>query len=132
MTEEFHLHLFELTRTEGEVSRRDFVTKAFADLSDPEGDLDPAGIADVLEVDEHPLSRLGPHEGFGIIRANGTRVRFEHEVEIARFGQLTFVVFARVLGRLERAFAGPDMIGSKTAFTFTAIDQFVGEQIEVT
>ena len=132
MTEEFHFHLFELTRAEGEVSRRDLVTKAFSDLGNAEGDLDPAGIADVLEVDEHPLSRLGPHECLGIIRANGPRMRFEHQVKIARFGQLTLVVFAWMLRRLERTFAGPDMIGSEAALTFTAIDQFVGEQIEVT
>src|SRR4051794_17187980 len=52
MAEELHFHLLKLTRTECEIARRNLVAKAFSNLSNSEGNLDAAGITDVLEIDE--------------------------------------------------------------------------------
>ena len=63
MAEELDLHLLELARAEGEVARVDLVAEALADLGDAEGELDPAGVEDVLEVGEDALGGLGAQVG---------------------------------------------------------------------
>ena len=87
MAEEFDLHLLEFTRAEGEVSRRDFVAKALASLSNSEWDFDSAGIHDVLEIDKDSLSRFGAQEGRVFLAAQCAEGRFEHQIELARLGQ---------------------------------------------
>ena len=87
MAEELDLHLLELARAEGEVSRRDLVAKALADLGDAEGDSHPRAVADVLEVDEDALGGFGAKEGGVVFAAQGADDRLEHQVELARLGQ---------------------------------------------
>src|SRR5436309_679718 len=63
VAEELDLHLLELARAEGEVTRRDLVAEAFAHLGDAERDANAAAVEHILEVDEDPLRRLRPEEG---------------------------------------------------------------------
>ena len=131
MTEELHLHLLKLARTEGEVARSDLVAEALPNLSDAERNLHSARIADVLEVDEHPLRGLGTQEGHVLFAAHGTGVGLEHQIEVARFGELALVVLAGCLRGLDRTLARRDMVGTEAAFALAAVDQFVGEQVVV-
>src|SRR5439155_2380085 len=80
VAEELDLHLLELARAEGEVSRRDLVAEALTYLGDPERHLDPAGIDDVLEVDEDPLRRLRPQERRVLLTAQRPDDGLEHQV----------------------------------------------------
>ena len=105
MAEELDLHLLELARAEGEVPRRDLVAKALADLRDAEGNLHPRAVEHVLEVDEDALRRFRPQKGGPLFAAQRADDRLEHQVEFARLGQLALFELARMLARLERAFA---------------------------
>ena len=87
MAEKLDLHLLELARAEGEVSRRDFVAETLADLGDAEGHRDAAAVADVFEIDEYPLGRLGPKEDCPLFAAESARSRLEHQVEFTRCRQ---------------------------------------------
>jgi len=51
--------LFELTRAEGEISGRDFVTKAFSYLRYAKRDFCAGGSLDVIEIDENALRGFG-------------------------------------------------------------------------
>src|SRR5580700_7313049 len=95
MTKELHFHLLELARAEGEVPRRDFVAKTLADLSDAEGNFDARAVANVFEVDEHPLRGFRPQEGGSFLARERSDDCFEHQVEFARLGQFTRAFWAR-------------------------------------
>ena len=86
--EELHLHLLELARTEDEVAGRDLVAERLADLGDPERRLFPGELQDILEVDEDPLGRFGAQVDGRALLGDRAHVRLEHEVELARLGQL--------------------------------------------
>ena len=58
LTEEFQLHLLELSCTEGKVTRCNFVTERFSDLSDSKRDLLSGSTLYILKVDENTLSSL--------------------------------------------------------------------------
>src|SRR3954469_4097206 len=58
MAEEFDFHLFELARAEREISRRDFIAKALANLRDAERNSYACAVCDVLEIDKDALSRF--------------------------------------------------------------------------
>src|SRR5882724_932976 len=83
----FHFHLFELSRTKDEVTRRDFVAKRFANLRYAEGQLAPAGVEYVVKVDEDALRgfRSQIDECVGIIFSRRSDVRLKHEVERTDF-----------------------------------------------
>ena len=52
VTKEFNFHLLKFSNPEGEVTGSNFITEAFANLSDPERNFDPWRIDDILEIDE--------------------------------------------------------------------------------
>src|SRR5437868_14161729 len=104
MAEELHFHLLELARTKREVARRDLVAETLAGLRDAERNFYARRIAHVFEVDEHSLSRLGAKKCHVVGAAQGAERGLEHEVELARLGELALVGFARMLAGLERAF----------------------------
>ena len=58
--EELHLHLFELPHAEDELPRHDLVAESLAGLGDPEGDLHPAGLHHIQEIDKDALGGFGP------------------------------------------------------------------------
>ena len=88
MAEELDFHLLELARAEGEVSGRDLVAKTLADLGDAEGNPHPRAVADVLEVDEDALGRLGAEEDLAALVTDCAGVRLEHQIEFPRLGQV--------------------------------------------
>ena len=86
--EELDLHLLELVRPEDEVPGRDLVTEGLPDLGDPERELEAHRLEHVVEVDEDALRRLGPEVGDRRVLLDRTHEGLEHEVELARRGQL--------------------------------------------
>src|SRR3990167_1575780 len=58
------LHLFELPRTEGEVTGGNFISERLTDLGDAERDFYSGRINHVLEVYKHSLGYLSPKIGF--------------------------------------------------------------------
>ena len=84
LDEEFQFHLLELAGAEGEVLGRDLVAEGLADLADPEGNLHARGVADILELGEDRLGRLGSQVGDVILRRRGADIGAEHEVEGTR------------------------------------------------
>ena len=93
--EEFQFHLLKLAGAERVIARGDFVAEGFADLRDAEGDFDPRGIEDVLELHENGLRRLGAEVANIILTLDGTVVGAEHQVEWTRSGQFAAAVRAR-------------------------------------
>ena len=86
--EELHLHLLELARAEDEVAGRDLVAKALADLGDPERRLLAGELEVVLEVEEDALGGLGPQVDGRALLLDRPDGRLEHQVEVARLGQV--------------------------------------------
>ncbi len=82
------LHLLELARAEDEVLRRDLVAERLAHLRDAEGRPLARELEHVLEVDEDALGGLGPQVDGGALVGDRTHVGLEHQVELARLGQV--------------------------------------------
>src|SRR5262249_25008923 len=82
------LHLLELAGPEDEVARRDLVAEGLADLADTERQLPPRGLEDVVEVHEDALRCLRPEVGEGGVLLDGAHERLEHQIELARRGEL--------------------------------------------
>ena len=97
VAEELDFHLLEFPRAEREVARRDLVAETLAHLADAERNLHAGAVQNVLEVDEHPLRGLGPEEGLVLFVVNGAGVRLEHQVELARLGQIAATIGTRHL-----------------------------------
>src|SRR3712207_7938176 len=74
-----------------------------ADLGDAERRLLAGELQDVLEVDEDALGRLGPQVGDGAALLHRPDRRLEHEVEVARLGQVARLELPGMLGGLLRA-----------------------------
>src|SRR2546427_3306436 len=133
--EVLHLHLLELARPKDEVAGRDLVAKSLADLGDPEGELPPRRLLDVLEVHEDGLRRLRPEprDGRGVL--DRTDEGLEHEVELTRIRELALAaVRAGHAGEVEllRAPRGRELLAlgqvvePKTLAAVPAFDQRVG------
>jgi hypothetical protein len=93
LDEELHLHLFELAGAENEVTGRDLVAEALADLTDAERRLAARGGHHIGKVHEDALRGLGPQIVQAFLGFDRAEVRLQHHVEFARFGPL-----ARVTG----------------------------------
>ena len=126
--EELHLHLLELERAEDEVPGGDLVAERLADLRDPERRLAPRELRDVLEVDEDPLGGLRPEEHTLTGLLDRADAGLEHEVELARLGE---VAVRRLAGLLARRFRPHcslrGVVGAEALLAGTAVDERVGE-----
>ena len=130
--EELHLHLLELAGAEDEVAGGDLVAKRLADLGDPERRLLARELEHVLEVDEDALGRLGAQVGGRAGVLDRPDRGLEHEVELARVGEVAVGALARALRRLLAALrAAPDVVGAKAQLAGAAVDHRVGEAGEV-
>src|SRR4029079_12809844 len=94
--EELHLHLLELARAEDEVAGGYPVAEGLADLGDPEGRLLAGEAEHVLEVDEDALRGLRPQVDLRALAGDRADMGLEHEVELARRGEV-----AAALGALQ-------------------------------
>ena len=79
--EELNFHLFKLAAPEDEVPGIYLVAETLADLGDAEGDLDPRGRADILEIHEDGLAGLGAQVGFHRRVLAHTHLGAQHAVE---------------------------------------------------
>src|SRR5258708_5355702 len=131
MAEELHFHLLELARAKREIARRNLVAETLSRLRDTEWDFHPCRIAHILEVDEHSLRRFGAKKGDVVGSPQSAQRRFEHEVEFARLGELTLVMFARMFAGLERAFAGFNVIDPEPGIAGLAVDHEVVKHVVV-
>ena len=125
--EELHLHLLELARAEDEVAGRDLVAEALADLGDPERRLLARELQVVLEVEEDALRGLGAQvDGRALLLDRPDR-RLEHQVEVARLGQVAVGRLAGVLGGLAAALRLVEVVGAEAQLARAAVDERVGE-----
>ena len=79
-------------------------------------------VEDGGEVDEDALGRLRPQVGLGARVLHRADVGLEHEVELARLGELSPIVFVP---------RPADLIGAKSLVALLALDQRVGEVLDV-
>ena len=132
--EVLHLHLLELERAEDEVARRDLVAERLADLGDAERRLAPREAEDGLEVEEDALRGLGAQvDGRAGLLDRADR-RLEHEVELARLGEVALGALAGEHARLARAadvVLGVEVVGAEALLARAAVDERVGEAGEV-
>ncbi len=129
--EELHLHLLELADAEEEVAGRDLVPERLADLCDAERRLAARELGDVLEVDEDALRGLRPEVGERALVLERADVRLEHEVELARLGEVAVRRLARPLARLAAAARELELVGAEAELAGAAVDERVGEAGDV-
>ncbi len=129
--EVLHLHLLELARAEDEVAGGDLVAEGLADLGDPEGRLLARELQHVLEVDEDPLRGLGAQVGGRARLLDGADRGLEHQVEVARLGQVALLGLAGMLGGFAPALQVPEVVGAEALPAGAAVHQGVGEAGEV-
>ncbi len=129
--EELHLHLLELARAEDEVPGGDLVAEGLPDLRDPEGRFLARELEHVLEVDEDALRGLRAQVGGrpGLLHRSDRGL--EHQVEVARLGQVALIGFARVLGGFAPAGQLGEMVGAEALLAGAAVHERVGEAGEM-
>src|SRR5437667_2472079 len=120
--EELELHLLELARAEEEVARGDLVAERAPDRGDAEGELQARGLEHVAEVDEGALRGFRAQERHvrGVLERPDEGL--EHEVELARLGEL-----AAALGTARAR----DLVGAKALLAALAVDERVREAGQV-
>ena len=85
----------------------------------------------VLEVEEDALRGLGPQvDGRALLLDRADR-RLEHQVEVARLGQVAVGRLAGVLRRLAPALRLVEVVGAEPQLARAAVDQRIGEAGEV-
>ena len=110
---------------------RDLVPERLAELRDPERRLAPRELGDVLEVDEDALGRLGAEVGGRALFLERADVRLEHEVELARLGEVAVGRLAGPLARLAAAARLLELVGAEAELARAAVDERVGEAGDV-
>ena len=133
--EELHLHLLELAGAEDEVAGGDLVAEGLADLGDPEGRLLAGEAEHVLEVDEDALRGLRAQVDLRALARDRADVGLEHQVELARLGELAAALGAAQL-RLRVAALGFDRLAQMVLAPAPlalaeALDERVGEALQV-
>src|SRR5215213_390681 len=129
--EELHLHLLKLTCPENEIAGRDLVAERLADLRDPERRLSAGELQDVLEVDEDALGGLRAQVDGRALLLHRPDGRLEHQIEVARLGQVAVGALAGVLRGLLTALELVEVIGAEALLAGAAVDERIGEAGEV-
>ena len=125
--EELHLHLLELAGAEDEVAGRDLVAEGLTDLGDAERRLLARELERVLVVEEDALGGLGTQVGDGALFLHGADVRLEHQVELARLGELAAAGRALVAAALLL-----EVIEAEALLALAqALDKRIAETVEV-
>ena len=82
----------------------------------------------VLEVDEDALGRFRPEVDHAWrILLDRADEGLEHQIELAGFGELAFMMFAGLFAGFAGALAFGDLVGAEAGLAAFAIDQGVGE-----
>src|SRR6266487_6557050 len=84
----FQLHLLELARPKSEIAWINFVAKRFTDLRNAEWQFFARNFQNIFELDKNGLCCLRTQVSDGAFICRGTHMRFEHQIELARFGQV--------------------------------------------
>ncbi len=84
--EELHLHLFELTHAEDELTGHNLVAERLADLGDTKGDAHTAGLLHVEVVDKDTLSCFRTEINSHRSVSGRAHLGLEHEVELTHLG----------------------------------------------
>src|SRR5205807_1551782 len=116
---------------EDEVPGGDLVAEALADLRYPERRLLAGELQVVLEVEEDPLSGLGAQVYGRALLLDRADRGLEHQVEVARLGQVALGRFAGMLGGLASALGLVELVGAEPELARAAVDQRIGEPGEV-
>ena len=98
----------------------------------PNGGSPPRDLQDVLEVDEDALRGLGPQVDARPALLDRADRRLEHEVEVARLGEIAVRAFARVLAGLLRAARVLEVVGAEAVLADAAVDHRIREAADVT
>src|SRR5690242_14997651 len=80
----FQLHLLELTGSESEIARIDFVPERFPDLRDAEGQFFARNVENILELNKDRLRCFGTQIGDTRFVFGCADVSLEHQIERAR------------------------------------------------
>jgi hypothetical protein len=129
--EELHFHLLELAHAEEEVTGGDLVAKRLPGLGDSERRLASRDLEDVLEVDEDSLRGLRPKEGTRALFLERADRRLEHQVELARLGQVALGRLTGPLARLAPAVRVLQLVRPEAQLAGTAVDQRVAEPADM-
>src|SRR6185503_18929362 len=113
------------------VARRDLVAERLADLRDPERGLAAGELRDVLEVDEDPLGGLGPEEHALTCLLDRPDARLEHQIELARLGEIAVRGLAWPLAGLAPALFLSEVVGTEALLAGAAVDEWIGEPRDV-
>ncbi len=141
LDEELHLHLLELPGAEDEVARGDLVAERLAGLGDAERRLLARRGHHVEEVDEDPLSGLGPQVVQPLVALHRPEERLEQAGELARLGERALGPAVRAVDvlkavRRRRALLGLvrllQVVGPEALVARLALRQRVGEGVDVT
>src|SRR5262249_17972485 len=82
MAEELDLHLLKLPAPESVIARIDLIAKRLADLSDPERQLKPCAVEDIVEISEDALCGFGAEIGFIGLVLNRARICLQHQIKL--------------------------------------------------
>ena len=129
--EVLHLHLLELAGAEDEVPGGDLVAEALTDLGDPEWRLLARELEVVLEIQEDALCRLGAQVDGRALLLHRSDAGLEHEVEVARLGQVAVGPLARALRRLATALSVLELVCAEAKLARAAVDERVGEALQM-
>ena len=93
LDEELQFHLLELAAAEREIARIDLVAERLADLRDAERHLLARHAEDVVELRENDLRGFGAEIGDAGAVLDRADERLEHQIELARLGELVRAAF---------------------------------------
>ena len=86
--EKFQFHLFKFPNTEDEVTRCNFVSERFPDLTNAERNFFPSGSLDVCEVYKNTLSRFWTQIQFRLRVFCNALESLKHQVELPNVGEI--------------------------------------------
>jgi len=124
---ELHFHLLKLAGAENKVFGNDFIAERLANLGDAERDFHPVGLNNIPVIYIDTLCGLGAQIDNACGVLSGAYVGLEHQVELARVGQLAAAVGAFLR---RKVFCG-DHVRPEAGLALFAVDQRVGEIFNV-
>ena len=153
LTEELHLHLFELSHTEDKVAGCDLVSERFTHLADAKRNLLAGGSLHILEINKNTLCRLRT-QIYGVLRVLCDALEgLEHQIELSDIRKVMFAASrtgnVMFLDKIFHLLLAPavhgtvkrhallcnivfyDLIRTESFMTFLTIHQRIGEAAQM-